>query len=295
MFAIAMSLGSALAWGTADFIGGMAAKRTALPLVLLGTSIGGTLFAALLVVVSGQEPPPVGDLALGAGAGLAGLAALSAFYTALAIGKMSVVAPISASGTAIPVAVGIADGDPVSALTVTGFVLTISGVMLASREQQKQPGATDEAAPARAGRTDHQRSIPLAVAAGAGFGLIFVLIQRASHSSELWPVLSLKATSTTVMAVLLAVAVLRGRLPAARPTAVRWTPLLVVGVLDVTANSSYAYAATHGPLSVTAVLASMFPVVTVLLAHQILGERLITAQKAGVAMALGGAALLAAA
>lgn len=295
MFAIAMALGSALAWGTADFIGGMAAKRTALPLVLLGTSIGGTLFAALLVVISGQDPPPIGDLAIGAGAGLAGLAALSAFYTALAIGKMSIVAPISASGTVIPVAVGIADGDAVSALTVSGFVLTIGGVMLASREQQLPAGSPGEATVKRAGRTDHQRSIPLAIAAAVGFGLIFVLIERASHSSEFWPVLSLKATSMTVMAVLLAVAALNGRLPAARPVAVRWTPLLVVGGLDVTANSSYAFASTHGPLSVTAVLASMFPVVTVLLAHQILGERLISVQKAGVAMALAGAAVLAAA
>ncbi len=291
MLAIAMALCSALAWGTADFIGGMAAKRTALPLVLLGTSLGGTAFAALLVVASGQEMPPGRDLMLGAFAGLAGLAALSAFYTALAIGKMSIVAPISASGTAIPVAVGIAGGDPVGSLTAAGFVLTVGGVMLASREQQEP--AADGA------RTDHQRSIPLAFAAAAGFGLVFVLIARASEASELWPALSLKAASLAAMAVIVLtrLAIIRTNVEGAaqRHTTAVWAPLLIVGSLDVTANATYAYGATHGALSVTAVLASMFPVVTVMLAHRILGERLIALQKAGVVLALAGVALLAAA
>lgn len=299
-----MALCSAVAWGTADFIGGMAAKRTAMPIVLLGTSLGGTLFAALLVGVSGQSVPPAGDLLLGAAAGLAGLAALSAFYTALAIGKMSIVAPISASGTAIPVAVGIADGDPVGLLTVTGFVLTVGGVMLASREQQE--ATQEEPAPALedGGRSGHQRSIPLAFAAAAGFGLVFVLIARASEHSELWPALSLKGTSLAVMAVVVAAIALVGRKkqgddelstsPLLSPLRV-WSPLLFVGTLDVTANATYAYATTHGVLSVTAVLAAMFPVVTVLLAHKFLGERLITAQKAGVLLALVGVALLASA
>lgn len=297
MLALAMALISSAAWGTADFIGGMAARRISLSMVLLGTSIGGGAFAALVVAVSGQPPPPVLDLALGAAAGLAGLAGLAAFYRALAIGKMSVVAPISATGTAIPVSVGIAGGDPVGALMVSGFVLTIGGVMLASREQQVDLGAeTDPGADAGIARaSDERRSIPLALAAAVGFGLVYVLIARAGESSELWPVLMVKSTAALVMAAVVAVAVARGRSAGARPRGAQWTPLIVVGLLDVTAISTYAYASTHGPLSVTAVLASLFPVVTVLLAHRILGERLILVQRAGVAMALVGVVLLAAA
>lgn len=292
MLALAMALSSALAWGTGDFVGGMAAKRFAMPLLLLGTSLGGTLFAALLVAVSGQPVPPGGDLALGALGGMAGLLALGAFYRALAIGTMSIVAPISASGTAIPVAVGIAGGDPTGPLTIAGFVLTIGGVMLASREQQETGTGARAGRPSR---EDHRRSVLLACVAAVGFGCLYVLIQRASHSSELWPVLSLKGTSLLVMALVVAGAARAGRLPATRFPAREWNAPLAVGVLDVTANSTYAYASTHGPLSATAVVASLFPVVTVLLAHRLLGERLARSQQVGVALALAGVALLAAA
>lgn len=296
MLAIFMALAAAVSWGTGDFFGGTSARRFAMPLVLLGTSIGGVVFAALLVLASGEHAPPVRDLAIAAVAGLSGLLALGAFYRALAIGRMSIVAPISASGTAIPVAVGIADGDPVNALTATGFVVTIAGVMLASREQQEQvEGAPPPPIEADSRLTEHQRSIALALIAAVGFGVVFVLIERASHDSLMWPALTLKATSFVVMATIVGGLALARRMPAAVPAGAQWGILLMVGSLDVTANATYAYASTHGALSVTAVLASMFPVVTVILAHQLLGERLIALQKAGVAMALCGVVLLAAA
>lgn len=292
MLALAMALSSALAWGAGDFVGGMAAKRLAMPLLLLGTAFGGTLFAALLVAASGQPVPPSADLALGAVAGLAGLVALGAFYRALAIGTMSIVAPVTASGTAIPVAVGVAGGDPAGWLTISGFMLTIAGVMLASREHQ-ETGAG--AAGPRPSTDDHRRSIVLAIVAAIGFGCIFVLIKRAGQSSELWPMLSLKGTSFVTMALIVGGIAAIGRAPATWPSVHDWRAPLFVGALDVTAGSTYAYAATHGPLSVAAVVASLFPVVTVLLAHRVLGERLVRSQRAGVVMAIAGVAVLAAA
>lgn len=295
MLAIAMALTSALSWGTADFFGGISARRFAMPMVLLGTSVGGVLFAALLVAGSGESAPPAEDLAIGATAGLSGLLALGAFYRALAIGRMSIVAPISASGTAIPVAVGIADGDPVSLLTATGFVMTIGGVMLASREQQEEDPSHRPPTEVDSRLNDHQRSIALALVAAVGFGVVFVLIERASQDSLMWPALALKGTSLAAMTVLVAGLAMARRLPEAVPAGGQWGVLLMVGSLDVIANATYAYAATNGTLSVTAVLASMFPVVTVILAHQLLGERLVPIQKAGVVMALTGVVLLAAA
>lgn len=293
MLAIAMALASALSWGTGDFYGGISARRFAMPMVLLGTATGGTLFAAVAVLVSNDAVPPGEDLLLGVVAGFTGLLALGAFYRALAIGRMSIVAPISATGTAIPVAVGIADGDPVTVLTATGFLLAIGGVMLASREQQEQPEDPPPPVEVDSRLNDHQQSIVLSLVAAIGFGTIFVLIERASHDSIIWPALALKATSLTAMLVVVgALAVLR-RLPTAVPAGAQWGIPLMVGSLDVTANLTYAYASTHGALSVTAVLASMFPVVTVLLAHQLLGERLIRLQKVGVAAALTGVVLLA--
>lgn len=288
-----MALTSAASWGTADFFGGITARRFAMPMLLLGTSVGGVVFAALLVAASGEAAPPAEDLATAAVAGLSGLLALGAFYRALAIGRMSIVAPISASGTAIPVAVGIADGDPVTAITVTGFILTIGGVMLASREQQETGASVTAPIEIDSRLSDHRRSVLLAMVAAIGFGVVFVLIARSSHDSLMWPALALKGTSLIVMTLLVGGLAISGRMPDAVPAGVQWGVPLMVGSLDVIANATYAYASTHGPLSVTAVLASMFPVVTVILAHRVLGERLIRVQKAGVVLALCGVVVLA--
>lgn len=294
MTAIALALGSSIAWGTADFIGGIATRRLPLTLVLTGTAVAGVLTAATLVALSGETTPNTTALAYGAAAGLAGLGALAAFYRALAIGKMSVVAPISASGTALPVAVGIARGEPLDGLTVAGFALTVGGIMLASREQQ-DPQTAPTVDAAHDSRSGHRRSIPLALVAAIGFGLAFVLVAESGESAALWPALMVKASGALTMAGLLGGLAATSRAPRI-PTGAKWLlPLATVGTLDVVAIAAFAYASARGPLSVTAVLASLFPVVTVLLAHVFLGERLLATQRIGVAMALAGVVLLAAA
>lgn len=285
MLSIALALASALAWGAGDFLGGMQSRRFAVPLVLVGTSLGGLLLALTMVLVSGQEIPPNRDLALGAIAGVVGLIALGAFYRALAIGTMSIVAPISASGTAIPVLWGVANGDELNALAYAGLIAVVIGVMLASREQ-------DEAAGGLPSADGHRESVLLALVAAVGFGSIYVFIAEASNVSELWPLVLLKATS--LLAIGLFVAAAWRRIPGRRPSGRLWLPLLLIGTFDVTANATYAFATQEGPIAIAAVIASMFPITTVLLAHRFLGERIARVQQVGVAIALIGVVILAA-
>lgn len=284
MLSIALALASAIAWGAGDFLGGLNTKRFAVPLVLVGTSLGGLLFAFLMAFASGQEVPPNSDLLLGAASGVIGLVALGAFYKALAIGTMSIVAPVSASGTSIPVVWGLANGESLSALAYAGLVAVVIGVMIASREQ-------DAAAEGQPIAINHRASILLALVAAAGFGTIFVLIAEASTVSEFWPIVSLKATSLVVISIVVAAA--WSKIPGERPAGRLILPLMLVGVLDVTANATYAFATSEGPIAIASVVASMFPITTVILAHLILGERIARAQKVGVAMALLGVIVLA--
>jgi drug/metabolite transporter (DMT)-like permease len=279
-----MALVSALSWGSADFIGGLTSRRFAVPIVLLGAGAGGMLFSGALLLTTQQSVPPADDLWLGALAGFISIFALAAFYRALAIGTMSIVAPISATGSSIPVVVGIADGDEISLLAAIGLVLTVGGVMLASREQDAAETGSDAA-------VNHRDSILLAVCAAIGFGTIFVLIERASAESLIWPSFAIKVTSFAIVAIALLFSY--KRVPKPWPQGTQWGPFAVVGSLDVAANITFAYASTHGPLSITAVVASMFPVTTVLLAYRFLGERIATVQKIGVVSALIGLVLLA--
>lgn len=284
MLSIALALASAIAWGTGDFIGGLKTKSFAVPLVLVGTSLGGLLFALVMAFASGQEIPPSHDLMLGAASGVIGLIALGAFYKALAIGTMSIVAPVSASGTAIPVIWGLANGETLGVLAYCGLVAVVIGVMIASREQ-------DAAAEGQPIAINHRASIFLALVGAAGFGTIFVLIAEASSVSEFWPIVSLKGTSLVVIS--LVVAATWSKIPGERPTGVLILPLMLVGVLDVTANATYAFATTEGPIAIASVVASMFPITTVILAHLILGERIVRIQKVGVVLALLGVIVLA--
>lgn len=282
MLAISMALVSAISWGSADFLGGLQSRRFAVPIVLLGSSLGGMLFVGAILLATGDAAPPAHDLWLGSAAGVVGIFALSAFYRALEIGTMSIVAPISATGTAIPVIVGIIDGDKISVLAAIGLVLTVTGVMLASREQDASAtGTTVE---------DHRTSVLLAIVAAVGFGTIFVLIAKASTVNIFWPAFVLKATTFVLIGgSLLAFG---RRVPKPWPVHVEWLPVLLIGVLDVGANTTFAFSTNHGQLSISAVVASMFPVTTVLLAYRFLGERLVRLQLVGIVLALTGLALL---
>ncbi len=278
MFAIAVALSSSVCWGVSDFVGGMQARRLSLlNLIVLSQGIGLT---CLIVVVAarGSAPPHLVRLLPAVAAGIGGVAALAAFYRALAIGTMSIVAPISATGVAVPVIVGIASGDRPAALQVAGILAAILGVVLASREES----ADSERRIVRA-------SIGLALLAALGFGGFFVGMRSSARADVLWALVA--ARGAGVIGLLLVIGVRREAVGAGRNA---FAPLAAIGLLDLAANGLYAIASRHGALSEVAVAASLYPVATVLLARAVLGERVRRVQEVGIFAAIAGVVLIAA-
>jgi drug/metabolite transporter (DMT)-like permease len=277
MTPVLLSLAASCCWGVSDFLGGLQSKRVAVPVVL--ALVEGTgLVLVLVVIVAVGEPLPGGRAAaLSLIAGVGGVLALGCFYRALSIGTMSIVAPISATGVALPVIVGVATGDELSALVSAGLAVTVVGVILASREAHVVEGG------AAAGRL----SIGLALVAAVGFGSYFVMSDAAADDSVWWFLL---LSRVIPVPVLIALAAWRGMAaPAPRATA----PLALAGTLDCGATGLYALANTKGALSIVAVVGSLYPVATVVLARVVLGERIRPVQRVGVVAALAGVAMIA--
>ena len=228
----------------------------------------------LLLVVAVRGGADLAALAPGAVAGAVGAGSLFCFYRALAIGTMSVVAPITATGAIVPVIVGTAQGERPSALQWVGIVAAMAGVVLASRE------------PSHGAVRRSWLAIGLALAAAALIGFQLIALEQAADSDPLVGLIAARAVTGVVFAVA-AVAVRPAWDRASLPF------LAAIGVIDTAANAFFAYSTTGGYLSVVAVVGSLYPVVTVALAHQRLHERLAGAQRAGVVLALGGVLALA--
>jgi drug/metabolite transporter (DMT)-like permease len=283
MAAVLLALAASGCWGLADFAGGLKSRTIAVPVVLLLVEGTGLALVLALVVATGEPLPDTRAVVASLAAGAAGATALGCFYQALATGTMSVVAPISATGVALPVLVGVLTGDALSAVVSAGLALAVAGVLLASREPAPEaagPGTTALAAGAR------RTSVGLALVAACGFGTYFVLSDVAADQSVLWLLVLSRVVALPVLVPL----ALRTPRPAARDA---W-PLLVAGTLDVTATGLYGLANREGSLSIVAVVGSLYPVMTVLLARIVLRERLARVQAVGVAAALAGVALIAA-
>lgn len=279
MLGLGLGLTSSLCWGVADFIGGLSARRLPLLFVMVFSQGVGLAMVIAVVVARGKGAPDLVRLLPAMGGGLAGIAALTSFYRALAIGTMSVVAPIAATGVSVPVVVGIARGDRPAAIQLIGIVTAVIGVVLASREHG--PGVEDHAA--------SRASIALALAAAAGFGCYFVGVQSSARADPMWALLASRAAG---VAMLLVVVAAQGGTAVSRPE--RLWPLAVMGALDVSATGLYAVATRHGLLSVVSVAASLYPLATVVLARVVLGERVRRVQEVGIAAALTGVVLIAA-
>jgi drug/metabolite transporter (DMT)-like permease len=267
--AVVLALASALVYGAADFCGGLATRRAA-AFAVVGLSQATGLVALLLVLtVLGGEPTPA-DLAWGGAAGLAGSAGLVLFYRALAGGVMSVVAPVTAlTAAALPVLVGLALGERLAPWAAAGIALALVAVVLVAAEG----GLPSLHAAKTAGL------LP-ALAAGVGFGVFFVLLDRTSPESTLWPLVAARSVSVVLVVLLALVSRASLRVPGR-------TSLLVVlaGVLDMGANAMFLVATQQGQLAITGVLASLYPVSTVVLAQLVLRERLVRVQLAGLAAA----------
>jgi drug/metabolite transporter (DMT)-like permease len=208
------------------------------------------------------------------------------FYTGLAAGPMSVVAPVSGLvSTVLPVAVALAEGERPGAGVYAGALLCLVAIVLAS-------SASDTGAPRGPGQPGRGRAIAYGVVSGASFGLFFLLIRNAGQSGELWPV---AAARIGELAVVLAAAAALGR--RMRPRSTGGSLLLTAagaGMIDVIANICYVAATRTGMFGLAVVLASLYPGVTVLLARVVLGERLRWVQRAGLGLAAIGILLVAA-
>lgn len=272
-----LALASSLLWGAGDFLGGTAARRHR-AIVVVGVSQALALLVFTAVAVVGGEASagmPAQGWAWAAAAGLSGLVGLVAFYTALAQGTMGVVAPLAGLGVVVPLVVGLAGGERPSAVQLVGVLLGVTGGVLASG-----PEVTSAA---------RGRIVALALTAGLAFGLVFVFLARGSEDS---PLLTLVGMRTTSVALLVALALAARSVGGVRPSDL---PLLgLIGLLDGGANLTYAIATTTGLLSLVAVLASLYPAVTVVLARAVHHERMTRVQDAGVVAAVGGVLLIAA-
>jgi drug/metabolite transporter (DMT)-like permease len=260
----------------ADFLGGLKSRDVAVLAVLLVQSAVGLALTAVIVGARAEPMPGSEEMLLAGASAFAGIAGLAAFYRAMAVGTMSVVAPISATAAAIPVTVGIATGDRLSAVQVVGLAMAFAGVVVASREPPKE------------GHPRTTRGAGLALVAAAGFGTFFLLMDSAADADPFWAIVANRVVGVTLL-VCVALA-LRPKLPAR----VHLPALAVVGVLDVGANGLFAIASREGLVSVVATLASLYPVVTILLARAVLNERISTLQQFGVAAALAGVAAISA-
>jgi drug/metabolite transporter (DMT)-like permease len=278
MLPVLLSLAASSCWGVADFLGGLQSKRVPVAVVLCVVQGAGLVVVLAIIAITGEPFPGTRAAILSVVAGTGGIIALGCFYRALAIGTMSIVAPISATGVTLPVVVGVATGDDLSTVVAVGLGVTFLGVVLASREQH------DDAEQAAAGKL----SVGLALIAAVGFGSYFVLSDAAADDSVLW--LLVLARSIPVPA--LALFAWARRMPA--PKGRTASTLVLAGTLDCSATALYAVANTKGALSIVSVVGSLYPVMTLFLARIVLGERIRRLQQVGVAAALTGVAMIAA-
>jgi drug/metabolite transporter (DMT)-like permease len=271
------SLASAFSWGVSDFLGGLQSRRLPVLGVLAVSQPAGLILIAVLIPLVGADPISADKLGIAFLAGAASLGGLGAFYAAMAMGTVSVVAPIASLGVVVPVGVGLAQGQAPAAIQLAGLIPAMAGVIILSYEENPEHAAVA------------RRSIVLAIIAGLSFGVFFTGLDAAAAARPGWAILAVRVGGVTAVAAALLVA--RPRLDG---VAAAVPVLLVIGLFDVLANALFAVATTKGVLPVVAVGGSMYPAFTVALAHGVLGERLARVQWAGVLLALAGVAMIAA-
>jgi len=268
--ALLLALSSAVIYGTADFLGGLAARRSAaLSATALAQAVG-LAVGILALPLFAAGPPSTPSVLWAIGAGVTGGAGVALLYYGLAVGRVSVVAPVTAvCAIVIPVLVAIGLGERPPPLAVAGIALAIASVGLISR--QDDPG----------GKPQKDHSLKIGLASGAAIGAFLVCLARAGSASGLWPLIIARATST--LALVSAARLARVRLAVPRSAA---AVVIACGALDMLANALYLIAVREGPLGLVATLASLYPASTVLLARVVLGERLRTVQSVGLGCAL---------
>lgn len=278
LLAALLSLGSALVYGVADFLGGVSSRRTATWSVVVGAQASGLI--ALLVVMPFLPAATVtgADLAWGAAAGLAGAVGLVQYFRGFALGSMAVVGPISAVvGGAVPVVVGVALGERPSIIAWIGIAVALPAIVLISREK-RAPGDDGDGAAA----------VVAALAAGVAFGCFYIFIDRTGAGAGVAPVAAARVASVVALGTLGAVT---ARL--VRPRGAVIGLIAASGALDVAGNVLFLYSVREGLLALGAVIVALYPASTILLARLLLHERLERVQVVGLVAAAAAVSLVA--
>ncbi|HMK29496.1 MAG TPA: DMT family transporter [Terriglobales bacterium] len=262
-----LSLAAAACWGTADFNGGLAAKGSDAFGVVVVAHGAGLLCMLAFALATGEPIPPRSALLWGAAAGLAGGIGLAALYRALAIGQMGINAPVAAMITAaLPVVVSFRTEGLPTVMQFAGFALALLAIGLIAMPSQE---------------LGRPKGLGLAVVAGVGFGGFLVLSRQAATQSVFWPLVMARAASMSLMLVLVTI---RGE--PWKPNRALLRYMLVAGIVDSFGNALFVAATRRGRLDVAAVLSSLYPAATVLLARFLLKERISRLQTTGMAAAL---------
>jgi drug/metabolite transporter (DMT)-like permease len=272
MLAIALALGAALGWGVSDFLGGLKSRSVPVVVVLLISQTAALGLLTVIVIARGAGPPDAASLAWAVAAGLSEMVGVAALYRGLAVGTMSIVAPIAATAPVVPLVAGLLAGEVPGPFQTAGIALAIVGIVITSR----QPNT---AAASRVGP-----SILYGLLAALGFGLFFTTMDAASEGDIGWALLLARFASLAVIAT---VAVVRRSRPVVRRTEL--PAIAVIGALIVAADAMYATASTLGLLGIVAVLGSFHSIVTIVLARIVLKEHLHLSQRIGVALTITAA------
>ncbi|MBP6786029.1 MAG: EamA family transporter [Candidatus Promineofilum sp.] len=276
---ILSALTAAVAWGAGDFAGGLASRRRAAARIVLASQVLGTTVLVMVGLWLREPLPGPAALLAGAVAGVGGGMGVLLFYMSMARGKMGVAAPLTAVASGgIPLLVGLMTEGLPGAGQLAGFLLALPALWLISRP---------------AGATPVRRSdIVLPLMAGVGFGVFLTIIGRIPPSEGfVWPLVAVRATSMTMMVIISLIGRPAGA--GSESGAFPWGLAAVAGLGDTAGNVFFMLASQMGRLDVAAVLGSLYPGVTTLLARFLLGERLSTRQNVGVALALAAVVLIA--
>jgi drug/metabolite transporter (DMT)-like permease len=269
-----LALASAALYGAADFLGGLASRRTNTIAIVVTSQGAGLLILLLILPLLPDAGPSGADLLWGAAAGLAGGIGVGLLYRALAVGTMAVVAPTTAvCAVMIPVMAGVFFGERLAPLTMFGIGLALVAIVLVS-QQPVAPSHPRTLAPFPPG-------VGLALASGVAIGLFFLALARTNAAAGMWPLVAARVVSVTLFGTMGVVGSRPLRMPA---RVVRIA--VAAGVVDMVANALYLVATRYGQLSVVVTLSSLYPASTVVLARIVLGERLNVWQAAGIVCAL---------
>lgn len=284
---VIFGLAAALTYGAADFLGGLATRRTRVLTVVLLSQIAGSFFLALCVPFFTDTPMTGRALLWGSIGGIAGAIGVAVFYQGLAIGRMGAVAPITGVGAAtVPILFGLLTGERPGPLALTGVVLALVAVGLISASSETAE-STPAAGPGRV-RGWMESGVAHALVSGVAFGVFFILLDNAGDDTGMWPLLGVRAGSMLTIASALVLTRAWDRPP--RSSA----PIIAgCGLLDLSANVLYLLAAREGLLSIAAVLTSMYPASTLLLARVALKERFERIQVVGLVVAVGAVTAIA--